>query len=108
MSGLWTNKTIFWLMIGVMLLAIGLRVWALNWGLPYLYEHDETDYVVISQKIFKTGDFNPHHFNYGSLFFYINALAYIPYYLVGWVGGVFHSTGDIAYPTKLAMGVGIT
>jgi 4-amino-4-deoxy-L-arabinose transferase-like glycosyltransferase len=107
-SNLWANKTAFWALAGVMVCALALRLWALNWGLPYLYDHDETVLVLRIQPIFKTGDLNPHVFDYGSLFYYINAAAYVPYYLVGWAAGIFHNPNDIPYPRPLAMGVGVT
>jgi len=56
--------------------------------------------------MFKTGDLNPRFFHWPSLIFYINAFAYIPYYLTGKLLGVFHSRADIPGPMMLAMGVG--
>ena len=108
MRQLWSEKAVFWSLVGVLVIALGLRVWALNWGLPYLYDHDETQLVLRIQHIFKTGDLDPHQFAYGSVFFYVNALAYVPYYLVGSIAGRFHSPADIAYPDRIAMAVGIT
>jgi 4-amino-4-deoxy-L-arabinose transferase-like glycosyltransferase len=81
------------------------RVWGLNYDLPYIYYPDEPGYITISQNIFKTRDLNPHFFNYPSLFFYINALAYVPYYLFGKLMGIFHTPSDILPPISLAMGV---
>jgi 4-amino-4-deoxy-L-arabinose transferase-like glycosyltransferase len=80
-------------------------VWGVNYDLPYIYHPDEPGYITISQNIFKTGDLNPHFFNYPSLFFYINALAYIPYYLLGKLMGIFHTPNDILPPISLTMGV---
>jgi len=97
-----------WLLIGVTLLAISLRIWGINFGLPYLYHPDEPVGVRIAQRMFKTGDLNPQFYHWPSLTFYINALAYIPYYLVGKSMGVFHSPADIPSPIMLAMGVGQT
>ncbi len=89
----------------ILLMAIGLRIWGISYDLPYIYHPDESGYITRSQHIFKTGDLNPHFFNYPSLFFYINSLAYVPYYLFGKLLGVFHSPGDILPPISLAMGV---
>lgn len=94
------------ILIGIILLAaLSLRLWGVNYDLPYIYHSDEPFYIVISQNIFKTGDLNPHFFNYPSLFFYINALAYIPYYLLGKLIGIFHTPDDILPPISLALGV---
>ncbi len=93
-------------LIGIILFtALSVRVWGVNYDLPYIYHPDEPSYITISQNIFKTGDLNPHFFNYPSLFLYINALAYIPYYLMGKLIGVFHTPNDILPPISLVMGV---
>ena len=93
-----------WPLIGIILLAISLRVWGIDYGLPYLYFPDEPNKVVVAQNIFKTGDLNPHYFLKPSLFIYLNVLGYVPYYLVGkWVG-VFRSPADIPYPDHACHG----
>jgi len=100
----WINRES--ILIGIILLtALSVRLWGVNYDLPYIYHPDEPGYIAISQNIFKTGDLNPHFFNYPSLFFYINALAYIPYYLLGKLIGVFHTPNDILPPISLTMGV---
>jgi 4-amino-4-deoxy-L-arabinose transferase-like glycosyltransferase len=89
----------------ILVLSALLRGWGLNYDLPYIYHPDEPRYIAIIQNIFKTGDMNPHFFNYPSLFFYINALAYVPYYFAGKLIGIFHVPADILPPVSLAMGV---
>jgi 4-amino-4-deoxy-L-arabinose transferase-like glycosyltransferase len=89
----------------IILAALSVRIWGVHHYLPFIYHPDEPRYVAIIQTIFKTGDLNPHFFNYPSLFLYINSLAYIPYYLVGEMAGVFTSRSDIMFPVSLAMGV---
>ena len=84
------------------------RAWGIGYGLPHLYHPDENVYVEIAQRMFKTGDWNPHFFNYPSLFLYLNALAYYPYYTVQWLAGVLGSPADIPGPQMLVMGVGQT
>jgi len=102
------DRNVKWLLIGVVLLAFLLRIWGIDFGLPYLYHPDEPRYVIIAQNIFKTGDLNPHWFNYPSLFYYLNALMYITYYPMGKLAGMFHSPLDIPAPITLTMGVGKT
>jgi 4-amino-4-deoxy-L-arabinose transferase-like glycosyltransferase len=89
---------------GILLVALALRVWGINYDLPYIYHADEPIYVTIVQNMFRTGDLNPHFFNYPSLFFYINLLAYIPYYLLGKLLGIFTSHNDISSPVMIVMG----
>ena len=92
----------------ITLIAVVLRLWGINFGLPYLYHPDEPGYVAIAQHIVKTGDLNPHFFNYPTLFFYLNALAYLPFYAVGKVLGLFHTVADIPAPILLVGGDGMT
>ncbi len=93
------------LIVILLVLSALIRAWGLDYDLPYIYHPDEPSYMAISQRIFQTGDLNPRFFNYPSLLFYINALAYIPYYFFGRFMGVFHVPADILPPISLAMGV---
>ncbi len=97
-----------WIFISIcviLLISLFFRVWGVAFDLPYIYHPDEPTYICILQNIFKTGDLNPHFFNYPSLFFYINAVMYIPYFLLGKLAGVFAIRSDIAEPITLAAGV---
>lgn len=96
------------MLLGVCLLALLLRAWGLDFGLPSLYHPDEPTHVTIVERIIKTGDLNPHFFDYPSLFFYIHTLAYLPYFLAGKLLGVFQSVADIPYPVVYQLGVGTT
>ncbi len=95
-----------WLLVAIVLLAASLRIWGINFGLPYLYHPDEPWTVNIAQNMFKTGDTNPHFFQWPSLLMYLNALAYLPYYLVGRLAGVFGNPADVPGPITIVMGVG--
>ncbi len=91
----------------ILLLSLLVRVWSIDFGLPYLYHPDEPNKIAIAQNMFKTGDLNPHYFYKPTLFIYLNALAYIPYYSFGELLGVFNSPTDILPPVMLTMGVGL-
>jgi 4-amino-4-deoxy-L-arabinose transferase-like glycosyltransferase len=93
-------------LLAIVLLGLALRTWGVNFGLPYLYHPDEPAIVTIAQQMFKTGDLNPHFFNYPTLSIYVNAAAYIPYFLIGKLMGVFQTPSDIGNPVMLVMGVG--
>lgn len=105
-----TNSTpspwIIWGLVAVVILALGLRIWGIDFGLPYLYHPDEPNKVEAALRILRTGDLTPHYFNKPSFLIYINALAYVPYYLLGKVIGVFQAPADILPPLMLTMGVG--
>ncbi|HJX39732.1 MAG TPA: glycosyltransferase family 39 protein [Anaerolineae bacterium] len=65
------------------LVALLLRVWGARFGLPeYVYHPDEHAMVNRAAAILRTGDYSPHWFNYPSLYIYIQALSYIPHFLI--------------------------
>lgn len=93
------------IIILLMVLGFVLRVWGIRYGLPYLYHPDEP-LAQNALTMVKTNDLNPHFFGYGSLFFYINAIAYWVYYLLGNMVGLFRSVTDIPDLQIIGMGVG--
>ncbi len=86
---------------GVCLVALFLRLWGLSFDLPYLYHPDEYPYVAIALNILKTGDYNPHFFNYPSLFFYVLAAAYIPYFLLYASRGMLRNLDGLTLPMEV-------
>ncbi len=95
-----------WLLITFILIGLGLRLWAIGWGLPYTYHPDERVATVI--RILRTGNLNPEFFHWGSLIFYLNATLYLAYFGVGLIGGRFASLSDLPYPDRITMAVGKT
>jgi 4-amino-4-deoxy-L-arabinose transferase-like glycosyltransferase len=61
---------------GVAVLALGLRVASIGFGLPAVYNPDEI--AIVSRSLaFAKGDLNPHNFLYPTFYFYV---------LFGWIG----------------------
>ncbi|MBN1933813.1 MAG: glycosyltransferase family 39 protein [Anaerolineae bacterium] len=96
------------LLAAILLLALIVRLWGIDFGLPYVYHPDEPNYVRMVVTMIQSGDLNPHFFNFPSFLFYANALAYQPYYWIGKLVGAFESTEDITAPQMNAMASGIT
>jgi len=69
-------------LLGVLLLALALRVWGLTWGLPsathyFSYHPDETVVLLkssVTMNVF-AGHLLPHYYHYGSLQFYLVCFA---------------------------------
>ncbi len=85
------------LLAGILLLAIGLRVPNLSYGLPYVYGEE-----ICMRQAWKMWnwngpglDLNPHFFHYPSLSFYIQLIGQFVYYGVGWLTGTFASPHDM-------------
>lgn len=65
--------------VGILLVAAGLRLWGLGWGLPdatHLFSYHPDEYHSL-RGLFSLaqGTLNPHFFNYGSLYLYLVAAA---------------------------------
>lgn len=66
------------------LLAAGLlRFWALSHGVPFSVQVDEPEVMVRAVRMMKTGDLNPHFFDYPTLYMYAEALVAVLRFLVG-------------------------
>ena len=98
----------WWCLAGVLLVAAVLRVWGINFGLPFVEHPDEPFWVIQVLKMIKSGDPNPHDFIYPSLYYYVNALIYLVIYGVGRLFGTFGSLADLAEPVLLIGGSGKT
>lgn len=94
------------LLVLILVSAGGLRLWGINFGLPYLYHPDESNKIQIAQRILQTGDLNPHYYLKPPFFIYLNTLAYLPYLLVTHFTGTLHSVTQLKAPQMLAMAVG--
>lgn len=86
----------------VILYAFLIRFLGVKFGLPYLHQWDEPQSASTALNMLKTGDLNPHFFNYGGFTIYscliIDSLHY--WYLAG--VGLLNGTSDIM--TKMDTG----
>ncbi len=80
--------------VGLVLLALALRVWALDFGLPLAEARPDELTIAFQAMKFGRGDLNPHSFNYPSLFKYCMFGLFGVYYAVGRVVGHFAGQED--------------
>jgi len=74
------------------LVAFLLRAWGARFGLPeYVYHPDEHAIVNRAADVLRSGDYSPHWFNYPSAYIYLQALSYIPYFLISAARGFGHT-----------------
>ena len=76
-------------------LAAVLRFWAIGSGAPYRVGVDEPFVVATAVGIMKSGDFNPHFFDYGGLTIYLHVIAASVRFLVGASSGQWASLDDV-------------
>lgn len=81
--------------IGIAVIALGLRVIGIFFGLPYHYHWDEP---TLLNRVIRMGggDLNPHYFWYPSLMMYVGLVVEGMSYLGGHLTGVYNSPDDFA------------
>jgi Dolichyl-phosphate-mannose-protein mannosyltransferase len=79
----------------VFALALGLRLWGVNFGLPFVYHPDEGALTMPALNILRTGDYRPIRLDYGSAYIYALTALYIPYFLYGAWRGYFTTVADL-------------
>lgn len=72
-----------------------LRFWSLGFGIPYAVGVDEPEIMERVVNMMKSGDFNPHFFDYPTLFFYMQLPVAIARFLFGAIGGSWHSLDQV-------------
>ena len=88
------NKVYLFLIIIIVIGAI-LRLWGLDFGLPYQSHQDES--IVVNHALaYGTGDLNPHFFAIPPLTSYILFFIYGVFFLVGHLFGLFTDLGMFA------------
>jgi len=80
-------------LIVIVAIAAALRYWVLGWGLPALYNPDETP-ILNRALAFAKGDPSPHNFLYPTLYFYALFAWEALYFVVARIGGVYRSLAD--------------
>ncbi|MBI4549766.1 MAG: glycosyltransferase family 39 protein [Candidatus Omnitrophica bacterium] len=81
------------LLFAVLLLALGLRLWGIGFGLPEQFHADEP--VVVHHALaYGTGDLNPHFFNIPPLVSYLLAACYGFFYLAASAAGKIGSIAE--------------
>lgn len=88
----------------VLMLAFGLRVWGLRFGLPELFHPDEWAIVDPAMTMLRTGDFNPRDFHYPTLYTYNEAIMLAFRFLFGALKGDFTSLDAVAIPGMYTWG----
>jgi 4-amino-4-deoxy-L-arabinose transferase-like glycosyltransferase len=84
--------------------AFAIRLWGVNWALPYIHNSDEPTTTRIVQTMVANWDPNPHFFHWPSLPFYIQAVPYLAYVGLGMAFGLFASPQAVPLPIRQGLG----
>ncbi|MEP7189657.1 MAG: glycosyltransferase family 39 protein, partial [Roseiflexaceae bacterium] len=82
----------------LIIIAFGLRMYAINWGLPYVEHHDEPESANAVMAMLRNGDWNPRFFQYPSLYLYALRLVFAAHWAYG------HHTGLYTAQSQLPEG----
>ena len=84
-----------WALIAVVVCGLFLRLWGINFGLPFQFHQDEP--IVVNHAIaYGTGDLNPHFFIIPPLCSYLLFFFYGIYFVFGKLLGIFGGTEEFA------------
>ena len=91
------------------LLAAGLlRFWALPHGVPFSVQVDEPEVMVRAVRMMKTGDLNPHFYDYPTLYMYVQAGVATARFLVGAMQGEWASLAQAPHEAFYVWGRAVT
>ena len=81
-------------LIAILAGAAVIRLWGLDWGLPFPYHPDEGS-ILFHSLGFGTGDLNPHWFRWPSLMMYVMYGSYGALYVTGKLAGLYSAPADL-------------
>jgi hypothetical protein len=87
-----------WLIGLVVITAVFVRLWGIDFGLPYAYHVDEPRFIYSAVGSLQSGDPNPGWFQQPSLYTYLITFVLGLYFAFGWLTGGFQSRADLFQP----------
>lgn len=85
----------------IVLLAFGLRVWAIGWGLPYADHPDEPAVSNVALGMLKRADWDPRTFVYPSLYYNLLRATFTAHWAVGKSRGLYADMAQLPATTDL-------
>ncbi|MCS7232111.1 MAG: glycosyltransferase family 39 protein [Elusimicrobiota bacterium] len=89
-------KKEYWLLLGIIILSFVLRIVAINWQLPCLYQTEEYKTVNYALRMAAKKNLNPEFFEYPSLYLYFMLFIYGGLFIVGKILGFYSSAENFA------------
>jgi len=82
-------------LVGILALALGLRVWGLRFGLPYFEHPDEWAVADEAMRMLRTGEYTPFSYTYPPLYTYMQVGVATFHFLWGAGAGLYRTPADI-------------
>lgn len=83
------------LLAGILAIAVGVRVWGLDFGLPHTQARPDETQIIDVTLAFLRGNFTPPFYDYPWLYMWVLTGLYLGYFVWGVIGGTFHSVADL-------------
>ncbi|MEO6212241.1 MAG: phospholipid carrier-dependent glycosyltransferase [Vicinamibacterales bacterium] len=83
-------------LIAILAAAAFLRFWTLGAGIPYGLGVDEPEIMNRAYRMMRTGDFNPHFFDYPGLYIYVQAAVSVVRFMAGAMSGEWQALKDVS------------
>ena len=90
----WAGSPRTWLAV-VIAGGVALRAWHLNHGIPYGVGVDEPAIIERVLRMMRSGDYNPHFFDYPTLYIYLQLLVGVLRFMWGAIAGEWRSLAGI-------------
>jgi 4-amino-4-deoxy-L-arabinose transferase-like glycosyltransferase len=92
-----TPHTRMWMISLGLVLACGavLRLWAVGSRIPFGIGQDEPAIMMRVLRMMRTGDFNPHFFDYPGLYIHVQLVVAVLRFLTGAFNGAWHSLQEV-------------
>src|SRR5262245_20232898 len=84
--------------VSIVVAAAALRLWHIGAGIPYAVGPDEPQVMNRVVHMMKTGDFNPHFFDWPTLTFYLNLIVSCLTFLAGAMRGAWSHLDQVSAP----------
>lgn len=81
--------------VTIIAVAFALRVYAIEWGLPYVDHPDEPSAANTVLGMLRRDDWNPHFFKKPSLYYYSLRLAFEAHWLYGLATGLYDNIAQL-------------
>ena len=82
-------------LVGILALALGLRIWGLRFGLPYFEHPDEWAVADEALRMLRTGEYTPFSYTYPTLYVYMQVGVAALHFLWGAGAGLYRTPADI-------------
>ncbi len=99
------SKSVLALLLLITALAAALRLWRLDWALPFVPHPDEPAIMNVVLRMLRNSDPNPHFFYYPSLWIYVQALVGWAHLKWGMAQGIYMNAAQLPETTDIATSV---